>query len=351
MLPVVVIPAYQPDEKLLDVVNQLLKSHPDQKFIIVDDGSTLPEAKKIFGRLSANAQVSLLKHAQNQGKGKALKTAFGYFLENFPDSPGVVTADADGQHLAEDILSVSSALKDSAQVVLGVRVFNDTVPGRSRLGNQLTAKIFAWFSGKSLQDTQTGLRAIAKENISDLLKIEENGYAFEMNMLMQAIEKHWEIKEVPIQTVYIEQNRSSHFNPVKDSLKIYFVFIRYSVLSLISAILDLILFFSFFYLTQAVAFSTAGARLLSGIFNFICGKQLIFKSTGKVWPEAFQYCCLAVTSIIFSSLLVSFLFYKIKLNIYASKMLADTVIFLCNFTIQRFLIFRLSHTSVNSASQ
>ncbi len=342
MLPVIVIPAYEPEMGLIEIIHQLLKINDKQKFIIIDDGSTTEAAQKIFEILATYPRVILLKHAQNQGKGSALKTAFSYYLEHFPDSIGVVTADADGQHLAPDIARVSNALQNDQQLILGVRVFDQSVPWRSRFGNELTRKIFGWFSGKSIQDTQTGLRGLSRDILPQLLKIENNDYAYEMNMLMLGVKEGWVVREVPISTVYIEQNRSSHFNPLKDSLKIYFVFIRYSVLSLISAGIDFLLFFLFFHFSKSIPISTAAARILSGIFNFTYCKSLIFKSEQKAFWEAFQYICLAVSSIVLSSLLVSFFFYIAKFNIVASKILSDSMIFLCNFAVQRFWIFRLS---------
>lgn len=342
MLPVIVIPAYEPEAGLIEIVDQLLKINANQQFIIIDDGSLSEAAQKIFETLSFYPNIILLKHTHNKGKGSALKTAFAYYLEHFRDNIGVVTADADGQHLSKDIAGVSEALQNTRQLVLGVRAFDPSVPWRSRFGNELTRKIFGWFSGKSIQDTQTGLRGLSRDIIPQLLKIENNDYAYEMNMLMLGVKEGWDVKEVPISTVYIEQNRSSHFNPLKDSLKIYFVFIRYSVLSLISAGIDFLLFFLFFHFSKSIPFSTATARILSGIFNFTFCKSLIFKSERKAFWEAFQYICLAVSSIILSSLLVSFFFYMVKFNIVASKILSDSMIFLFNFGIQRFFIFRLS---------
>jgi glycosyltransferase involved in cell wall biosynthesis len=230
MLPVVVIPAYQPEKILINIIEKLKQLSSQQQFIVVDDGSTTIEAKQVFEELSTYSNITLLKHTSNQGKGSALKTAFAYFLENFSEERGVVTADADGQHLPEDIFQIIQSLQKPQELVLGVRIFGQSVPFRSRFGNGTTRKVFEWYSGLSIQDTQTGLRGISRDLIPSLLTIKENGYAFEMSMLVLAVKKRWGVKQIPITTVYIEQNRSSHFNPLLDSLKIYYVFIRYSAL-------------------------------------------------------------------------------------------------------------------------
>jgi putative flippase GtrA len=252
----------------------------------------------------------------------------------------VVTADADGQHLAEDIMNFGKALTSDNFLVLGVRQFSQSIPWRSRFGNEFTRKVFSLFSGVSVNDTQTGLRGISRNTIPEILALPEDGYAFEMNMLMLATTHKWTVKQVPIQTVYINQNRGSHFNPLMDSLKIYFVFLRYSALSVLSAVIDLSLFFISFFLTRSILFSTAFARILSGAFNFTFCKKIIFKSTGGVKKEAFQYILLAITSLLLSYGLVSFFYIKVKLSIFISKILADTLIFIGNFLVQRLFIFK-----------
>jgi len=337
---VIIIPAYEPDNRLFDLVEQIQQQSPLQNFIIIDDGSTSIQSLEVFELLKNIQNVHLLKHEHNKGKGAALKTGFQHFLKFYPTSAGVVTADADGQHLAKDILNVSTALTKPNQMILGVRQFDPNVPLRSRFGNVLTRKVFGLLSNVQIQDTQTGLRALSHNLISPLLDFEEDGYAFEMHMLITATKENWNIIEVPIQTVYIEQNRSSHFNPLWDSLKIYFVFLRYSVLSLLSAGLDFLLFFITFYYSKSIVTSTIFARILSGIFNFTYAKKWIFKSKGKMMKESFHYLCLAVTSMMLSCLFVSILFHLVGFNIFWSKLTSDSLIFLGNFLIQRFIIFK-----------
>jgi len=341
MLPVIVIPAYQPEKTLLDVIRKLKEYHTDQPIIIVDDGSTTPESQEVFEAVGLISNITLLKHPHNLGKGRALKTAFKHFLAHFPDSPGVITADADGQHLPEDIQKISQALLACPQkLILGTRVFEGDIPWRSRFGNTLTRKIFKLFSGYPLEDTQTGLRGIPRTYLEDLLAIHSEGYAFEMEMLMSLIRKKVAIQQVPISTIYIENNRTSHFNPLLDSLRIYFVFFRYSILSIISACIDFILFFICFHFSRHILFSTIFARVFSGIFNFIYCKKLIFKSNGHIAKEAGGYLVLAVSSMIFSYVLVSLFFHVLKFNIFFSKLFGDSLIFIGNFIIQHTLIFR-----------
>lgn len=340
-MAVILVPAYQPDMALLNLVQTILATDPQQKLIILDDGSTQVQSREIFEQLKSLPNIALLQHSHNQGKGAALKTGIQYFLTHYPEEcQGIVTADADGQHLPQDILQVAKALNKSQHIILGARQFDPNVPLRSRFGNILTRKVFDLFSKNNLQDTQTGLRGLSSDILKDILTIEENGYAFEMHMLMMAVEKKWLITEIPIATIYIEQNRRSHFDPLLDSLKIYFVFLRYSVISLLSAGLDFLLFFLGFYLSHSIVTSTVSARILSGLFNFTCAKKWIFKSNGQTVKEALHYISLALTSVLLSCLFVSFLYHRLHINIFWSKLTADSFIFAGNFIVQRFFIFK-----------
>lgn len=224
---IILIPAYQPDEALIALINELRRLNPQQYFIVVNDGSNTPTSKKIVDQLAAVPSITLLTHETNQGKGKALKTGLDYFVKHFPDKTGVVTADADGQHVAEDILRVGNTLTEKNTFVLGVRKFSASIPFRSRFGNEWTRKVFRLFSGVSVEDTQTGLRGLVKNSIPDILSLPANGYEFEMQMLMHAALHQWPIKQVPIKTVYINQNRSSHFSPFRDTVKIHAVILKY----------------------------------------------------------------------------------------------------------------------------
>lgn len=133
----VIIPAYQPDEKLPGVVKGLVDAGIDD-IIIVNDGSAAA-CGDIFAEVAAYPQVTLLEHEVNRGKGAALRTAFSYFAKNRPETDGAVTADADGQHIPADIIAVGEKMCDTGGVVLGVRDFGlPDVPPRSRFGNRAT---------------------------------------------------------------------------------------------------------------------------------------------------------------------------------------------------------------------
>ncbi|MGE0527845.1 MAG: glycosyltransferase family 2 protein, partial [Bdellovibrionales bacterium] len=179
MGPVIVIPAYNPGRELLTLLDELALAI-STKIIVVDDGSR-PDTQYIFGEVALRSNVHLLRHGVNLGKGLALKTAFNFFLLTYADhSPGVITVDADGQHLVSDIYKVYYEFVDHPQsVVLGSRTFKEGVPFRSLFGNRMTSQLFHLLSGRKLSDTQTGLRSLPTEFLPKLMRLSGNGYDFE----------------------------------------------------------------------------------------------------------------------------------------------------------------------------
>lgn len=337
--PTILIPAYQPNEKLIQLVRNLREHHPQQRIIVVDDGSDTHKAS-IFTKLD-DFNIELLRHEKNQGKGQALKTGFKYWLKTSTSADlGVITADADGQHLAEDICRISTAfLQNPTTLYLGIRQFDKAfIPWRSRFGNKLTKWVLRLFTKLPLQDTQTGLRAIPRRLLYTLLDCKASGYDFELEMLLAVQEKHISIQEIPIQTVYLDKNSSSHFNPFIDSIKIYFVFIRFAAVSLFSAVIDFIVFSFMYWLKKNIFLAVLIGRILSASFNFTLNHHLAFKSQNKLLPAAIKYTSLASLLGLMAYSLIKFI-HGLGINVYSSKIIAEIALFILSFTVQRFFIF------------
>jgi glycosyltransferase involved in cell wall biosynthesis len=223
----VLIPALNPSDNLIGLVAALAGNAKVHEVIIVNDGSS-PGHDDVFQQAAVRPKVTLLRHAVNLGKGAALRTGMNHFLCEGDPSAILITADADGQHKPDDILRVGEMAETSpGELVLGIRSFAADVPLRSRFGNSLTQWIFRLLMGKDVKDTQTGLRAIPRSIIPALLKIRAAGYEFEMEMLIEAVRGHIPLASVPIETVYIDGNKSSHFRPLADSVRVYLVFVRF----------------------------------------------------------------------------------------------------------------------------
>lgn len=344
----VVIPAYKPDDKMLVTLNELVKAGFTD-ILVVNDGSG-EEFEPIFDAVRNIPECTLLVHEVNRGKGAAMKTAFRYFLDNREDQSCLVTADADGQHLTKDIIATAMEAKEQEKVVLGVRNFSDpNVPSRSKMGNRITCTVFKLFFGMKITDTQTGLRAFPRKYLEDILAAKGDRYEYETNMLFLINKKGIPLGEVQIETVYIEENKSSHFRVVRDSIRIYALILKYLLSSVGSAVIDELAFFVFKHLTFLcfipipLTFTAAIlARVVSSLVNFFVNAKVVFGE--KAGAKALvRYYILAAVQIMLSAATV-FLMEKV-LHIESPalstliKAVVDTILFFFSFRIQHKWVF------------
>jgi len=335
---VVLIPAFNPGSSLLEIV-QHLASLGFRDFVVVNDGSQ-PESEWIFQRLAAREGCVVLRHAVNLGKGRALKTGLNHFLLHFPDQRGVVTVDADGQHTAQDAAAIACAMAERPQqLILGTRTFSGKIPLRSLMGNLVTRYLLGLLTGRRLRDTQSGLRGIPRGAAPMLLRLEGERYEYEMNVLLEAPREGFGIFEAPISTVYFDGNRSSHFNPLRDSMRIYFVLLRFSFSSLLAAAVDLGGFAAAYYLTGGLLGSLLAARLASSLLNFFLNKEFVFHSRVASAASLLKYYLLVGFIAILSYLLIRGLTEKFGVPVMAAKILVDTLLWLVTFAVQRIFVF------------
>ncbi len=338
----IVIPAYEPDNKLLTLIDSL-KSRPDfgreLNILIVNDGSS-PNYNRIFSE-AARKGCSLLTHEKNLGKGAALKTAFSHLIETGYQG-FIVCADCDGQHRPEDIQKVAASLPGNTNsLVLGCRDFVGKVPLKSRLGNLLTGAIYSFISGQNLKDTQTGLRAFSSELLPWLVSIKGSRYEYEMNQLLEAKGAHVKLCCVPIETVYENKNSGSHFHPVRDSIRIYLPILKYLLSSLMAGGIDFILLFLFMKLSDSLLFSVIAARVISSAVNFFCNKILVFEKKELSLKESLvKYYLLAAFILLCNYTLIHFFTYVVHMPLLAGKILTEIILFFFGYQIQRLYIFR-----------
>ena len=311
----VVLPSLDPDEKLDAVIDGLLE-YGFQDIILVNDGSK-PENLPRFQRAADDhKEVHLLHHEVNRGKGAALKTAFAWFLENRPEGLGVVTVDGDNQHHPEDTRTCCERMLETGKVILGCRNFNlPHVPPRSRFGNHTTSFVFKVFVGMKVSDTQTGLRAIPRSAVEKFMHVSGERFEYETNMLLAMKTMGIPYEEVEIRTVYIEENKSSHFHAIKDSWRIYKLilkhFFRYTLSSLVCAGVDTGMFALLDHLlvgASAAVQSTvpyAGARIISSLLNFFLNQKLVFESQVKTGKAMLRYYALAIPQLLCQMLLTN----------------------------------------------
>ncbi len=350
----IVIPALNPGESLIEYVDTLL-ADGYRNILAVDDGSRT-DLRYIFDEIAKKNGCEVLRHEVNMGKGKALKDAMLWFLDRYKDDPerpcGIITVDSDGQHIAPDVDKIAKAMIENPDsLVLGARDFNKgNVPPKSRFGNKCTVVTLKLFIGGNITDTQTGLRGIPASMLERFSKLPGDRFEYETQMLIDAIQSDTQIVEVPIETVYIDENSGTHFHPIKDSLRIYRVilgtFFKYMLSSLSSFVVDYALFCTLFFLLSKGTFSenhsiwisTAVARICSSLFNYTINKKVVFKS--KRGPSTLvMYYILCVLQMAASAGLVSLVNMSGWIPVQAAKIVVDCVLFVISYRIQKSLIF------------
>lgn len=293
---VVVIPAYEPPHSLIDYVRTLLE-YGVHGVVVVNDGSG-EKYQDIYDEIASIDNCHAINYKTNMGKGYALRTAFEFCKNSYDENLIFVTADCDGQHIAEDVIRTAAlASEHRGSLVLGSRDFTSpNVPARSRYGNVQAMRIFKLLYRISVSDTQTGLRAFSYSLLDKLLMIKGNRFEYEMNMLISLKKQSVPIYEVPIETVYLEKSddveRVSHYRTFRDSAKVFLTLIKNLEWYLLSSVLSAVIDVAAFYILLQYAFvywhpsintllATVGARVLSSILNFTINFKLVFNGKKK----------------------------------------------------------------------
>ena len=423
---IALIPAYEPDRRMLGVIADLGKKGFD--IVLVDDGSGTEyaelfeeAAERLPGKSGKGAAI--LIHDTNKGKGAALKTGLD-FISGFMVLRGeeketvIVTVDADGQHLASDAAKAACcAGKHPGTLILGSRrlanadeayrpekadkacmtskadkagridkantanrpdktekaartgktagsgaVYIDEgsqpgsrekqVPWKSRFGNAVTRKVFALAAGTEIYDTQTGLRAFTADLIPELLKISGDRYEYEINMLMELAGMGVPIEEVPIETVYLDGNASSHFSTIRDSYRIYRKILRYmtrgskliqaakfSASSFISFLIDYAVYALLLLIGPGLIFANIGARLVSSAVNFTLNRKVVFKSDKGVLRSAAGYFALAAFILAGNTFVLQTLTGTLGIGAMAAKIMTEVLFFMISWTVQKYVVF------------
>lgn len=352
----IILPVLSPDIKFTNFVNELI-SEGFNNIVVINDGSA-PEYDEVFDDAAKNQQVTLLKHEVNKGKGAALKTAFSYLFENRKDIEFAVTCDGDGQHSVISIKNCITAYEmKPGSVIIGGRDFNaPNIPSRSRFGNKLSSKVFKFACGIELKDTQTGLRVIPAEWFDVFSRLKGDRYEYETNMLIEIVNKKIPYYEVPIETIYIDDNASSHFNKITDSIKIYVIVLSYFLKFALSSIISWSSDIAIYAILQAIfehnthmsselqiLICTVVSRVVSSFVNYMINRNGVFKSTDGVHKTLFKYYILAFCQMLASYLLVSFFTNVLHVNGVLEllvKCIVDLCLFFFSYNIQRKVIFK-----------
>ena len=364
------IPAYKPNENLISFIQSL--ETRGLKVVVVNDGSG-EDYLPLFRKIEEQSLATVIHLEKNQGKGAALKAGLSY-LNTVSDDFQVITLDADGQHSLQDaFFLLDKSAENEGSLLLGSRAQSKDSPLRSRIGNYITKKVFSLTTGVRVEDTQTGMRAFSKQLIPKLLQIQGNRYEYEMNMLLDFAKEGIPMKEYPIETIYINSNEESHFDTVKDSLRIYSRILKFSSSSLLSFCIDFLLYTLSFALSGSILFSNAFARLISLHCNFFMNKNYVFQASEQIkventaWKEIAEetesvtakeekverteaikrehlkeylsYLGLALSLFAINTLLLSAIAEVLGINAYLAKIITEILLFILSYFVQKHLIF------------
>lgn len=207
-----IIPALNAERTLARVVERTRAYI--EPVIVIDDGSSDRTSD-----VARDAGATVLRHESNRGKGAALKTGFAWALEQGYD--GVITLDADGQHLPSEIPKfLAERVTGGADLIIGGRahLFGQMLP-RRRAANRFSAWCIAKFSGVRISDSQSGFRFYSANLIRDM-KLRTDGFDMESEVIVRAGRKGFRIVTIPIQLGFVDGVSTSHYKPLKDTVRI-----------------------------------------------------------------------------------------------------------------------------------
>lgn len=337
---VALIPSYEPDLILLDVVQELL----DNSFtvVVVNDGSK-PEFNEVFYKLPK--EVNYLSYETNGGKGHALKHGLKYIKNNYSDCT-IVTLDSDGQHKVKDAIRICEECeeREGKSLILGSRKFDKKAPRKSRFGNFMARTSFLISTHHKIYDTQTGLRAFSSALLDMMIDIKGERYEYEMNVLLETIREKIPVIEVKIETIYIDNNSGTHYNPFKDTMKIFKEVIKFSASSLIGFGVDFGLYSLLVLIPCPWVYwliaANVIARIISASVNFTINYKFVFKSKENIWKAIFEYAGLAIFILACDTLLLWLLVNNAHMNEHLAKIIVEGTMFIVSWLIQRLFVFR-----------
>ena len=340
MKRIALIPSYEPDNHLLPLVEELIDN--GFSIVVVDDGSG-KDYEHIF--LSLPSYCTVLSYPENHGKGYALKYGLNYIKENYNEEYTVVTLDSDGQHKVSDAIKICEASEnEKSSLILGSRRFDKSCPRKSRFGNFMARLSFFIFTRKRIYDTQTGLRAWNSSLMDLIISAKGDRYEYEMNVLLDCTRKKIHIKEVEIATIYIDDNKGTHYNAFKDTMRIFKEVIKFSASSLIGFLVDYTCFTLLTLIPNNWAYWVITcnmiARVISASVNFTIKYKLVFKSEKSLWKALLEYAIFAVFILGCGTAFLWVLTSPAGMNKYLAKIIVEVTMFVLSFLIQRLLIFR-----------
>ena len=336
MKEVILIPSYEPDNRLVELIDKIDRERFD--IVVVNDGSN-KEYNKIFDKIKD--KVHLISYQDNQGKGYALKKGISYIKEKYQNDYLIVTMDSDGQHTIEDAIKLCEYAKSHLNTyVLGMRKRNEKTPLRSRLGNSITKFVYSVITHIDLYDTQTGLRAFTYNLTDFMLSVPGNRFEYEMNALLLSPKNGINLHEIEIETIYIDNNKGTHFKALRDSFLIYKDIIKFSFSSIISFLIDYFLFIILSFFINSLIVCNIIARIISATCNYLLNRKYVFHSKNSLTKSILSYSLLAISILVCNTILLHIFVEKLLINKFISKIIVEIVMFIISYFVQKNFIFK-----------
>ncbi len=345
---VIMIPCLNPDDKFITHLNNL-KNAGYSRIVVIDDGSA--EAYRHYFDTAVNEYgCDLVRHNINLGQGRAYKSGFNFYMGKYSrDTLGVIQCDCDGQHDIEDINKCAELLRQNPEkFILGERTFDDrSIPFRSRFGNICTSLVFKLVCGLDIGDTQTGLKGIPSWFIPVLMETPGERFEYASSCLLETRKEGVEILKFPIKTIYLNGNETSHFNPLRDSIRIYSLIFKYLMSSLSAFIIDIAAFSIFLTIfgslipERSIIWATYAAKVISCTYTYFVNKNLVFSNQqGALLTTSVKFVILCVIQSTCSGYLTEAFVNASGWNPVLCKIIVDTLLFFVSFQIQNRWVFK-----------
>lgn len=345
---VIMIPCLNPDDKFITHLSNL-KNAGYSHIVVIDDGSS-EEYRHFFETAENEYGCDLVRHNINLGQGRAYKSGFNFYMGKYAsDTIGVIQCDCDGQHDIDDINRCSELLRQNPEkFILGERTFDDrSIPLRSRFGNICTSLVFRLFCGLDIRDTQTGLKGIPASFIPVLMETPGERFEYASSCLLETRKEGVEILRFPIKTIYLNGNETSHFNPLRDSIRIYSLILKYLMSSLSAFIIDIAAFSIFLAVfervlpNRSIIFATYAAKVISCTYTYFVNKNLVFSNQeGALLTTSIKFVTLCVLQSTCSGFLTEGFVNLTSWNPVVCKIIVDTLLFFVSFQIQNRWVFK-----------
>ncbi len=197
MREVILLPAYNEEKNISNVLEEVKKFFPKSKIVVVDDGS-----KDKTSDIAKKYTKYVVVHKKNKGKAEALKTGIKFILKKFPNTKYILITDSDGQYSIKDGKRLLKKIeKEKLDFVMGARNWK-TVPFRHRLGNFVWRTTFNLLFGTKFKDTNCGYMAMNLKTARELIPRIYGGYILENSILIYIVKNNKKIKQVPVRVFY-----------------------------------------------------------------------------------------------------------------------------------------------------